>query len=301
MDYLDLKKLKTVYNKGKNITQYLRKNFNQKNNTSEIIEIAYDLQAGSYIEKLKLNAEKKRLYINEISQILNQNIAKNQSLLDIGTGELTTLVQVLNKIKKPLKIFAFDISWSRLYRGKKYFEKNIKNKKIKPLIFCADIKFIPLKSKSIDVIISNHALEPNGKNLPDLLKELFRVARKKVVLFEPSYELNSAKGKKRMDKLGYIKNVSLAVKNLGGHLVDKIPIKNVTNKLNSTACYIIQPPKKLYKTKTNKNIFCVPGSNFPLKKTGEFYISKKIGLAYPIFKKIPIFKNNSSILISGNF
>ena len=302
MKYLDLQEVKNIYNKGKNITQYLRKKLNQKNNTSEIIEIAYDLQAGSYIKYAKMNVENARLYTNELSHIIDQNIDKNQSLLDVGTGELTTLVQLLNKIKKkPSKIFAFDISWSRLYKGKKFFEKKIQNKKTKLSLFCADIKFIPLKSKSIDIIISNHALEPNGRNLQDLLKELFRVVKKKLILFEPSYELNSAKGKKRMDKLGYIKNISLAVKNLGGRLLETIPIKNVTNKLNPTACYIIQPPKKLYKTKTNKIIFCAPGSNLPLKKNGEFYISKKTGLAYPIFKKIPIFKNKSSILISGNF
>jgi len=100
MKYLDLQEVKDIYNKGKNITQYLRKKLNQKNNTSEIIEIAYDLQAGSYIKYAKMNVEKIRLYTNELSQILDQNIDKNQSLLDVGTGELTTLVQLLNKIKK---------------------------------------------------------------------------------------------------------------------------------------------------------------------------------------------------------
>ena len=93
-------------------------------------------------------------------------------------------------------------------------------------MLCADIKSIPLKSNSIDVIISNHALEPNGKYLSDLIKELFRVVKKKLILFEPSYELNSLKGKKRMDKLGYIKNIKSTVKNLGGSLVEIIPIKN---------------------------------------------------------------------------
>jgi len=62
---------------------------------------------------------------------------------------------LLNQIKKkPSKVFAFDISWSRIYIGKKFFEKNIKDKKIKLSLFCADIKSIPLKSNSIDVIIT---------------------------------------------------------------------------------------------------------------------------------------------------
>ena len=93
-----------------------------------------------------------------------------------------------------------------------------------------------------------------------------------------------------MDKLGYIKNISIAVKILGGRLLETIPIKNVTNKLNPTACYIIQPPKKLYKTKTNKIIFCAPGSNLPLKKNGEFYISKKQVLPTQYSKKYQFLK-----------
>ena len=45
------------------------------------------------------------------------------------------------------------------------------------------------------------------RTLEALLRELFRVTKKKLVLFEPSYELNSEEGKVRMDRLGYIKDI----------------------------------------------------------------------------------------------
>jgi len=286
MKYLNLKEAKNVYKKGKNITEYLRKELNITNNTSEILEIAYDLQAGSYIKYAKLNSKKISLYTNELSQILNKHLNNKHSLLDVGAGELTTLTFLLNQIKKkPSKVFAFDISWSRIYIGKKFFEKNIKDKKIKLSLFCADIKSIPLKSNSIDVIISNHALEPNGKYLSDLIKELFRVVKKKLILFEPSYELNSLKGKKRMDKLGYIKNIKSTVKNLGGSLVEIIPIKNISNKLNPTACYIIYPPKNFDNIKKDKFFFVLLGQIFLLKKSKIFMVLKKQVLYIQYLKK----------------
>jgi ubiquinone/menaquinone biosynthesis C-methylase UbiE len=300
MKFIDLQEARKIYKKGNNVTEFLKKKFFKTHNTSEIIEIAYDLQAGTYIKFAKSNIKYFDLYTKEQSRILDDHFTNNNSLLDVGTGELTTLTYLLNHmIKKPSNVFAFDLSWSRLIKGKKFFKKNIKNKKIKLSLFSADIEFIPLHSKCIDVIISNHALEPNGKNLPKLLNELFRVAKKKVILFEPSYELNSIKGKKRMDKLGYIKNISSVVKKLGGNLIDIIPMKQALNPLNPTACYVINPPRIRTK-KINKVIFCTPGTDFLLKKDLDFYVSKEAGLAYPIFKGIPILKNSSNIIVTAN-
>jgi len=296
MNYFALTGARKIYKENKNVTEYLKKFFKKKHNTSEIIEIAYSLQAGTYIKFAKSNINKIKLYTKEISRILDNNITNNNSLLDIGTGEQTTLVHLLNYMKKkPSKILAFDLSVARLIAGKNYFQKNIMDKNIKTHIFCGDIKSIPCHSNSIDVIISNHALEPNGKNLTKLLSELFRVG-KKILLFEPSYELNSIKGKQRMDKLGYIKNISLAVKKLGGKLIDVIPIKNIYNIYNPTVCYIIKPPIDLNKKKSN-NFFTVPGTDFPIEKDLEFYVNKKLGIVFPIFKGIPILKDSSSILV----
>lgn len=152
-------------------------------------------------------------------------------------------------------------------------------------MFCADIKSIPLKSNSIDVIISIHGLESNGKNLSYLIKELFRVVKKKLILFEPSYELSSLKAKKRMNKLGYIKNIKSIAENLGGSLAEMIPIKNITNRLNQTACYIIYTPKKFDNIKKDKFFFVLLGQIFLLKKTKIFMFLKKLVLHIQYLKK----------------
>lgn len=302
MNYLDVAEAKEIYQKGENITQYLRNKFNEPENTSEIIEIAYDLQAGSYIRDVENNREKAQLCANELADILSEYIESGDTLLDVGTGELTTITLVLNSIYVEFaNVLAFDISWSRLKKGMKFHIDNNRKLNVNVDTFVADIKDIPLHDKCVDVVTSTHALEPNGGNLSALLKELFRVAKRKLVLFEPSYELNSNEGKARMDKLGYIKGVETEVVRLGGRVTDIIPITNTSNPLNPTACYVIEPPSNSSNIEIDKAILCVPGTNFRLKDSGTFLVSEDTGLLFPVLENIPILLSKSAILATAKF
>ena len=298
MKFIDILEAKSIYQKGENVTQYLRTKFGSEDNTSQIIEIAYDLQAGSYIDGVKSNRDKAGRYATELSEILTEHLESGDSLLDVGTGEITTLTLVLNEVGIELSdILALDISWSRLSVGMNFHRENRKIKlPLKP--FVADIKEIPLHEKCVDVVTSSHALEPNGKNLETLLRELFRVTKKKLVLFEPSYELNSEEGKVRMDRLGYIKDIEGMVSKLGGKLLDVIPIQNIGNPLNPTACYIIEPPIQSVKH-LGSVTFCVPGTNFKLEADGQYLFSKDTGLVFPILDEIAVLKTTSAILATS--
>ena len=86
MNFIDILEAKSIYQKGENIINYLRQKLGSEDNTSEIIEIAYDLQAGSYVENVKSNFDKVDSYANELSNILNDNLEHGDSLLDVGTG-----------------------------------------------------------------------------------------------------------------------------------------------------------------------------------------------------------------------
>ena len=200
MNHQILLKLKDLYNNNINITNYLRNELNQAANNSDIIEIAYDLQSGTYIKNAEQNSEKLIEIQNEYYNLIQPHISEGDSILDIGTGELTTLTGLVNLIElNNIEIYAFDISWSRIYKGLEYYNSKVK-KNYNLNAFVCDIRQIALPTKSIDITISSHALEPNGGNLKMLLKEIFRVSRK-CILFEPSYEINSKEGKERMDKL----------------------------------------------------------------------------------------------------
>ena len=70
--------LKALYDQGKNISAYLREMMGVQYNTEEIIEISYDLQAGSYIAKMQSGA------MSRIQETYSQELA-NQ-ILALGGG-----------------------------------------------------------------------------------------------------------------------------------------------------------------------------------------------------------------------
>jgi SAM-dependent methyltransferase len=265
-------------------------------NTIDIIEFAYDLQAGTDIQELRTNPLKASNYFSEAGTILGKYTNSTHSLLDIGTGELTTLTGILNIIKSiPREIFAFDLSWSRLAKGVEYVRENSSFGNALN-VFAADIAAIPLRSGSIDVITSSHALEPNGSRIKSLLAELFRVAKEKLILFEPCYEINSEEGKRRMDEHGYIKNVDGVVAELGGTVVERIELKNISNPLNPTVCFVVDVPKKDINTASQECRYSVPGTDLPLELLDNFYFSKEVGLSFPILRGIPIFREKYGII-----
>lgn len=304
LKFIDVLSARKAYLDGKNVTTFLRNHMGVEKNTPEIIELAYDIQAGSYIEFAKNNRPYLERYASEVVNILQHYSNGAESFLDVGTGEMTTLAAIINLMNDiPEEIYAFDISWSRVHKGISYAKDhmNIDENRIFP--FVADISEIPLHDNSISVITSNHALEPNGGRLESLMAELFRVAKDIVILFEPCYEINSDEGKKRMDELGYIKNVDGVIDKMGGTLFDKIAIKNISNPLNPTACYVIYPPKKsefnrLFGEK-GINRFSVPGTDLQLDRIDDLFFSKNTGLTYPIIKSIPVLKSSAAVLTSS--
>lgn len=291
-------KVKNAYLQGGNITELLRNQIGMKENSPEIIEIAYDFQAGSYIDFVGNNNSKVNHYINEIANILSPHINNSHTVLDVGCGELTTLSLLINSIKlKPKKIYAFDISFPRICKGIQYARK-VMEFNLKDLnVFTADIAGVPLLNKSIDITISNHALEPNGGRLIELMLEMFRVTRKKIILFEPCYEISTIEGKSRMDALGYIKGIDHVVEDLGGKVIDKIVINRPINPLNQTVAFIIEPPDSGESHESNNaDIFSTPGGNYQLLRRDNFYYTPVAGLVYPIILNIPILKNDNLVL-----
>ena len=303
LKHFDLIAARVAYQSGQNVTDLLRNQKGVANNTPEIIEAAYDLQAGAYIARTKANIDAVSAYAEELASCLSSHISNTTTLLDIGCGELTTLSLTLAQLPvKPKRLFVFDISWSRVFLGCAFADE-VLSKEDSQLLqpFVADINEIPISDKSVDVTTSSHALEPNGDNLALLLLELFRVTRHKLVLFEPCYEINTEVGKARMDALGYIKNIEGVVSGLGGKIIDKIRIAN-SKPLNPTVCFVIEPPVTANCTKNPESLnqmFSVPGTNFPMLKIDEFYVSKETGLCFPILKGIPILKTTSAILASA--
>jgi ubiquinone/menaquinone biosynthesis C-methylase UbiE len=180
--------LKEMYEEGINITKHLQDRDGY--NSEEAIEIAYDLQAGSYIDNLNDNEDRIKRYWNEVAKILSSIVGKQERILDCGCGELTTLCGLTerNVFGESEQVYAFDISFSRVNVGKNYISRRSVSSELEVCLCVGSMLSIPFMESSMDVIYTTHALEPNRGNESEILKEIFRVARRKVVLFEPAYE-----------------------------------------------------------------------------------------------------------------
>lgn len=221
---------------GRNVTAVLREHLGVGRNTPEAIEVAYDLQAGTYAEYAVAHPDFMAAYARQIGHFLDPHLKPGDTMLDAGTGEMTTLTHILKELSTPLcKVYASDISSKRLKVGLGYTAKH--GISVAPLH--AELGSIPLPDGSVDVVTTNHALEPNGGREAEILSELLRVAKRKLVLFEPCYELASGDGKARMRSHGYIRDLNRHAKELGAIVESLTPLWMVHNPLNPTACLVI--------------------------------------------------------------
>lgn len=296
-NYKLYERLRNFYARGENISQKL-KILSEGFSESEIIQYSYDLQAGSYIKHYEENSKFYETYACEMASKIAPEMEQRATVLDAGCGELTVHSALRNNLWGSLEFLATDISWSRLSAGRSYFLQTEELSKSTNL-FVSDFNALPLASNSVDYVITNHALEPNGNALPIILRELLRVTAKKLFLFEPWYERNSIEGKARMDKLGYIRNLEEQITLLGATVKDIVPMENIANPLNPTACFVVEVDEHSIHSGSNRSEhFTYPGTETEMRKEENFYVSD-IGFLFPIAQGIPVLLEKNAILASG--
>lgn len=290
-----LQRIKEIYRENRNIMKYLQKIQHRDYNTSEDIMISYDFQAGTYNTSYTRNPQIYEAYHNEICNNLDYYIQKLQcggyKILEAGIGEGTTFGPVMNRLSiKPQYKYGFDISWSRIKECNLFLEElNVIDH---TFIFVGDIFNIPLKNNSVDIVYTAHALEPNGGKEKELLAELYRVASKYIIMFEPGYEFANEEQKNRMEYYGYVKNLAEKARELNYNVIEHRLLNNSLNEKNPTAITVIQK-----NVDTIEGIvLCDPLSKGELIKGESSYFSEDCLLAYPIIEGIPCLNIENGVL-----
>lgn len=292
---MNISDLKVAYKRGENITKLL---INGGINSQDSIEIAYDLQAGSYSEFALNHPEKISPVHDEMGKILREYVRESHTILDCGTGEMTTLAGLTRNLPQRIELLAFDISLSRIRAGREYTARTMGVQALAIRSFVAAMDRIALEDDSVDLVVTSHALEPNHGREELLLKELFRVCRGTIILFEPSWEHNTEAGRLRMDQLGYIRALPDHIRRMGGDLISESPINHTVNPLNPTYCYVIDPRKPHRALREGETPFCCPVTGETLLKRGSYYWSPEGSYAYPIIEGVPILRSSAAILMT---
>lgn len=287
----DLKKLQSLFRDGVNLIDYLKEEVGVNYNRQDVIELSYDIMAGSYNRYLNEGslASEKDEYGQYIAEVIN-NLCKPEYILEAGIGEATTFAYVLKYLEAVPNSYGFDLSWSRLAYGRQLLEQFDHQANL----FTADMYNIPCSDNSFDVVFTSHALEPNGGNEKAILSELLRVTAGWLVLLEPGYELASEEARNRMERLGYCKNLPKVITQLGCTVQHHSLIPNSINPLNPTALTIVKKGKQRQESFS----YLCPVSKTRLKEYSDCYYSDTSLLAYPILSGIPCLKQSDSLIAS---
>ena len=160
-----LTKLRIAYDKNMNLTKLLKLEGFEMNSLA--IEVIYDLQAGSYTQFVKENPEHSHQFVSEVVKIIAPHVNSCSSLLDVGTDEGTSIIPLIKKLNQCMESYAFDISWSRLSFAIVNSISHLTN-----ISFAGeDILNIPMTASSIDMVLTIHALEPNGGREVEIQRE----------------------------------------------------------------------------------------------------------------------------------
>jgi ubiquinone/menaquinone biosynthesis C-methylase UbiE len=283
-----LSKIKEIYDQKKNIIRFLKEMDQREYTSVEDIMISYDFQAGAYTNRYHNRLDFLQEYAMKLAQIIDQ-LGTFDSLLEAGVGEATTLGPLLSHLNHPPEsTYGFDISWSRVKYARKFLE-SIDQRTSE--LFVGDLFNIPLKDNSVDVVYTSHSIEPNGGREKEALVELYRVARKYIILLEPSYEFADEKARSRMIEHGYIRNLEGNAKDLGYNVIEHRLFGLSANALNPTGLIIIEKKEDF-----NNFGYQCPITKTELIQDKNAYFSTDALIAYPTLDNIPCLLPEHAIL-----
>ena len=293
MNKYDAGEIRALFERSQNIIEWIAAREGAGTNSETAILYSYDAQAGSYVAELK--DETRRRFKAEFGRRLAAvlDALSPVSLLDAGTGEATSLAPVLRHMAaRPDHVLGFDLSLSRLLYARQYLAEQQQRD---VALFTAALDRIPLASDSVDVVMTIHAVEPNRGREDAILRELLRVARRHLVLIEPSFELASAEGRARMERLGYVRALPAALERLGHPAARIEPWPLNANPLNPAALIVVD---KHGSRPDSVPAYVSPISGRALVPREHCWFCPDDGHAFPMIAGIPCLTVESGILAS---
>jgi ubiquinone/menaquinone biosynthesis C-methylase UbiE len=280
----------------------------------KFVENQYDEISGMYIQdnyyKSKMRFSVVSGKVKKISSIDNmQEIRKEirevlakcdfKNILEVGVGELTTIEDIFQFFGPEIECYGIDLSLNRIKHGLDEYQK--RHSKL-PKVAKANALKLPFPDNSFDLVITRHTLEQMPKIYQDALDEIFRVSKKHVILFEPSFEMGSFAQKLKMLNTDYVRGIPKYISSKSNlKFNEPYLMSNSANPLNHTACF-----KATIENATENNAhmskdvpFVCPITKTELEHHASYYYSKKAKQAYPIIEGIPVLDPDYSLVLSG--
>ena len=285
-----------LYARGENVTQHFKALSLGADAQVAAIELAYDLQAGTYTQGLAENDGlrlQKKQWGAFIASLLLEYGAR--SAVEAGVGEASTLQYVADNA--PLLQYAgFDLSISRLGFAARMMKQSAAGK---ARLFAGDLASIPLIDDAFDAVLTNHSIESNGGKEREILTQLLRVTRRFLILVEPDFERAGAEQRTRMERLGYVRDLPGHLRELGANVLRYDAWQLNPNPLNAASLIVAEKIGGKHWNDSSDNVYASPFSGGKLvARTGCLY-SEQDGMAFPVIGGFPCLLPSQAVVASN--
>ena len=284
--------------------------------TSDLVEKKYDELSGSYIHRKYYGGQdgKKFYYVNnrikkitygeqtrnqmnEYFKIISENEFK--TILEVGAGELTTLGSLADLFGNDIDYYALDLSLNRVYQGREDF---LKRHSCAVEVCKANAAALPYPDKFFDVVFTSHCLEHMPYDYKKAIDEMCRVARKAVILFEPSYELGTFSQKLRMTAKDYVRGIPKYVNSLNTARLSAHFFLKSGALFNRTACHLIEVVHHAEAPETKQPFkYVCPACRSDLAERDNCLVCQNCSKIYFIFEEIPLLDDKYSFYIGNRY
>jgi hypothetical protein len=167
---------------------------------------------------------------------------------------------------------------------------------VAPTLFIGNVQEIPIQDDSFDVVYTSHTIESNRGREKDILRELFRVARRFIVLLEPSNTLSNEESRRHLEEFKYCRDLPVHAKELGYKVTEHRLWDYHWSERNQTALMIIE--KGLPSDTARTDFYACPTCRKTLQLHKGNYFCGECLVVYPIIAGIPCLASAHGILAS---
>lgn len=171
-----------------------------------------------------------------VREIYEPYLREAASALEVGAGEGTTIQNILRLAQLPdIRWGALELSWSRVAEAKRSAISKSNVTAFGSFVAGSAVS-LPYHDNSFDVVFTNGCIEQIKFDTDKAIAECIRVARKKVVFYEPSYELGDDFQRKYMEGRQYFRGMEAILKRLGARIERH---ELVPYSFNAFCCYAV--------------------------------------------------------------